>query len=87
MPDFVHPETLTVYSADWCPDCRRSKRLLDNRGVTYTLVDLVADPSRAAEAEQISGRKSIPVVVFPDGDFFVEPTDKELAAKLDQVGL
>lgn len=87
MPDFAHPETLTVYSADWCPDCRRSKRLLDTRGVAYELVDLVAEPSRAAEAEAISGVKSIPVVVFPDGDFFVEPLDKTLSAKLDAVGL
>jgi mycoredoxin len=87
MSDFAHPETVTMYSADWCPDCRRSKRLLDGRGVTYTLVDLVADPTRAAEAEAISGFKSIPVVVFPDGDFLVEPTDADLAGKLNAIGL
>jgi len=85
--DLRRPATLTMYGATWCGDCRRAKRVLDTRGVEYVNVDLVADPTRADDAEAISGRKNIPVVVFPDGDFFVEPTDAELTAKLDAVGL
>jgi len=30
------------------------------------------------EAEKLSGGKSIPVVVFPDNTFLVEPTEAEL---------
>ena len=26
---------ITVYGADWCPDCRRAKRLLDERKVWH----------------------------------------------------
>jgi len=85
--DLRRPATLTMYGAAWCGDCRRAKRVLDTRGVEYVNVDLVADPTRADDAEAISGRKNIPVVVFPDGEFFVEPTDAELTAKLDAVGL
>ena len=36
----------------------------------------------AAEAEAISGRKNIPVVVLPDGMILVEPSDPELLAAL-----
>lgn len=79
--------TLTVYGADWCRDCIRTKRQLDELGVAYDYIDLVEDPSRADEAEEISGRTNIPVVVFPDGSHQVEPTNDETAAKLQELGL
>ena len=47
----------------------------------------MADPTRADEAEEISGRTNIPVVVFPDGSHQVEPTNDETAAKLQELGL
>ena len=78
---------LTVYGADWCRDCLRTKRQLDELGVAYDYVDLVADPAQADAAERISGRKNIPVVVFPDGDHQVEPTNEATAAKLTALGL
>ena len=87
MSDHARPDVLTMYSADWCRDCIRSKRLLDKRGVTYRVIDLVVEPERADEAEALAGRKNIPVLVFPDGDVLSEPSDKELAAKLDELGL
>ena len=75
---------ITVYGADWCPDCTRTKRALDSAGADYVYRDLVAEPEAAAEAEEISGRKNIPVVVLPDGAILVEPSDAELLAALAQ---
>ena len=86
-PSVGRPERLTVYGAEWCRDCRRSKAVLDVRRVDYDYVDLVAHPTRADEAEALTGRKSIPVLVFPDGEHLVEPTNAELAEKLDRAGL
>ena len=74
---------ITVYGADWCPDCTRTKRALDAAGADYVYRDLVAEPEAAAEAEGISGRKNIPVVVLPDGVVLVEPSDPELRAALE----
>ncbi len=71
-----------MYGADWCPDCTRTKRALDAVGAGYVYRDLVAEPEAAAEAEAISGRKNIPVVVLPDGVILVEPSDAELLAAL-----
>ena len=71
-----------MYGADWCPDCTRTKRALDAAGVAYVYRDLVAEPEAAAEAESISGRKNIPVVVLPDGVILVEPSDADLMAAL-----
>ena len=75
---------ITVYGADWCPDCTRTKRALDAAGAAYVYRALVAEPEAATEAEEISGRKNIPVVVLPDGVVLVEPSDPELLAALER---
>ncbi|MGW9632389.1 glutaredoxin family protein [Agromyces sp. NPDC055520] len=80
----LNPARVTMYGAEWCSDCRRSKRLLDARGVAYDYVDLETVADGADRAKAISGRTQIPVVVFPDGTHFTEPTDAELSAKLDE---
>lgn len=74
--------TITMYGADWCSDCRRSKAVLDATGTDYDYVDIEAVVDGAARALAISGRTNIPVVVFPDGSFQVEPSDAELREKL-----
>lgn len=81
----TNPDRITMYGAEWCSDCRRSKRLLDTRGVDYDYVDLEVNVEAAETAKSISGRTNIPVVVFPDGTHFTEPSDAELTAKLDAV--
>jgi mycoredoxin len=69
---------IKVYGADWCGDCRRAKRMLDAKHTSYEYIDVDADLDARAEAIRISGRKNIPVIVFPEGDVLVEPTDPEL---------
>jgi len=73
---------IVMYGADWCPDCRMAKAVLNEEGADWRYVDLVTDESAAGVAESISGNKHIPVVVFPDGVFYVEPTKAELALKV-----
>lgn len=80
-------DKVTMFGADWCRDCRRSKALLDRLGVDHDYVDVEADPSAADRAEAISGRKNIPVVVLPDGRHLVEPSDAELQAELTASGV
>jgi mycoredoxin len=80
----LNPARITMYGAAWCGDCRRSKALLDRRRVDYDYIDLEVDVHGADRAKAISGRTQIPVVVFPDGTHFTEPTDAQLAAKLDE---
>jgi mycoredoxin len=70
--------SITVYGADWCGDCRRTKRWLQASGVEWTWVDRDAQPEvRAMLAD--AGYLAIPVVVLPDGSVLVEPTDNALA--------
>ena len=79
---------LTMYGADWCGDCRRSKRLLAELNVEYDLIDVEKDPAQMEKVIEINGgAKSIPVIVFSDGTHMTEPSDPDLRKKLEELKL
>jgi len=79
---------ITMYGADWCGDCRRSKRLLGELDVQVTHIDVETDKSAAAKVMEINGRaQSIPVLVFSDGTHLTEPSDNDLKAKLQALNI
>ena len=78
---------IEFYGADWCGDCRRSKSLLNTLGVEFEMHDVEESKENADKAEEISGRKNIPVIRFADGAFLVEPPDSVLHAELKVRGL
>ncbi|HCJ48499.1 MAG TPA: NrdH-redoxin [Microbacterium sp.] len=80
-------DQITMFGADWCRDCRRTKAQLDGLGVAYRYVDLEAEPEAADVAREISGRTNIPVVVYPDATHHVEPSNDDVAAKLRELSL
>lgn len=74
---------ITMYGAEWCGDCRRSKRFMDENKVNYNYIDVEADASASEKVIEINGgMRSIPVIVFPDGSHLTEPSDNDLKAKL-----
>jgi glutaredoxin-like protein len=80
----IDARNITMYGADWCGDCRRSKRLLEELDIEVTHVDVESDPTAAAKVVEINGgAQSIPVIVFPDGTHLTEPSDNDLKAKLE----
>ena len=81
-------DQITMYGADWCGDCRRSKRLFEELNVEYTLIDTDSDLTAADKVIEINGgAKSIPVIVFSDGTHLTEPSDYDLKAKLVAFGI
>lgn len=79
--------TIKMFGADWCRDCRRAKALFDSRNVMYTYIDLVEDEAAARVARDISGRTNIPVIVYPDGSFQVEPSNTDMITKLTELNI
>ena len=76
--------SITMYSADWCGDCVRSKRLLDSLEVSYEVIDVESVPGASEKVIEINGgKRSIPVILFPDGTHLTEPSDIDLKAKLE----
>ena len=79
---------ITMYGADWCGDCRRSKRLLEELDVQVNHIDVEVDKPAAAKVVEINGgAQSIPVIVFSDGTHLTEPSDNDLKAKLTALGI
>ena len=75
---------VTMYGAEWCGDCRRSKRFLDSNNVSYEYIDVEADASASEKVIEINGgQRSIPVILFPDRTHLTEPSDIDLKAKLE----
>lgn len=75
---------LTVYGADWCPDVRRSRALLDDRGVAYDYIDIEQSPQAEGDVRALQGgERRIPTIVWPDGSHLIEPSDETLAARLE----
>ena len=76
--------SITMYSADWCGDCVRSKRLLDSLQVSYEIIDVESVPGASEKVIEINGgKRSIPVILFPDGTHLTEPSYIDLKAKLE----
>lgn len=79
--------TLTVFGADWCRDCLRTKKQLDELDISFDYIDVQADAGAAEVARAISGRTNIPVVVYPDGTHHVEPANIDVESKLRALSL
>ncbi|MGC9030019.1 MAG: glutaredoxin domain-containing protein [Desulfomonilaceae bacterium] len=74
---------LMVYGATWCPDARRSRKFLDDKGIAYRWIDIDEDPSAKDYVKKVNkGKVIIPTILFEDGSTLVEPSNEELAKKL-----
>jgi glutaredoxin len=81
-------EPITMYSTRWCPDCRRAKTFLKERGVEFREVDIEEDPS----AEEIvvkanNGRRKVPTLEIGGRYFACSPFDAEELAENLQIPL
>lgn len=77
-------DEITMYGTVWCRDCKRSKRFFAEQRIPYRYVDIDADAEGMAFVERANdGKHVIPTIVFPDGSLLVEPSNAELAAKLN----
>ena len=75
---------ITVYGAYWCPDCRRSKQFLGEHQIPYNWVDIEEDPAGEIYViERNNGKRAIPTIEFGDGSILVEPSNPQLAKKLN----
>jgi glutaredoxin 3 len=56
-----------IYTTPLCPYCWRAKRLLQQRKIEFTEIDLWQEPGRRAEmVERAGGRRTVPQL-FIDG--------------------
>ncbi len=74
---------IKFYGTEWCGDCKRSKAFFEEQGVEYEFIDIEKDVKAVKYVEKVNkGMRSVPTIVFEDGEVLVEPSNEELRQKL-----
>lgn len=53
---------IEMYSSQWCPFCVRARMLLDSKQVSYTVIDVDAEPGERAIMRERANRTSVPQI-------------------------
>jgi mycoredoxin len=84
--------TLTLYTADRCPDCREAKRFLTKHNLPFTEINIETTPGAADEVIKRTGKRAIPQIVIdgewiqpyiPGQGFLYDEMSKRLGITLD----
>lgn len=80
-------ETITMYTATWCGDCRAAKRYLAEKGIPFNEIDIEEHPEAVQTVVAARGKRVLPTLEykgkFIDGNHFnVEQFAKDLATLL-----
>ncbi|MEM6304961.1 MAG: glutaredoxin 3 [Pseudomonadota bacterium] len=79
-------QPVEIYTSPLCGFCHRAKRLLSAKGVSFTEIDVMAEPERKAEmVQRANGGRTVPQIFI--GGTHVGGSDDlaalERAGKLD----
>ncbi|KIN78851.1 glutaredoxin 3 [Sulfitobacter mediterraneus] len=81
-------KTVEIYTSPLCGFCHAAKRLLNSKGVSFSEVDVLANPDRKAEMiQRANGGRTVPQI-FIGGDHVGGSDDLhalERAGKLDSL--
>jgi len=81
-PSSLKSLDLQVFTATWCPDCRRLEGWLEKAGVAHTQVDIEAVAGAAERLEAETGKKAIPFILV-NGTRWVRGYHRELPQRFD----
>ena len=75
---------ITMYGTTWCGDCSRAKDFFGRHNISYTWVDIDKNSGASDNVRRLNnGKRIVPTILFKDGSILVEPTNAELATKLE----
>lgn len=59
-------DSIVVYSSDHCGYCTAAKRLLEEKGLTFSEINVSHDPDKRVEMMEKSRQRSVPQIFFGD---------------------
>lgn len=81
----LNPSQIVMYATETCSDCRRAKNFFDTNGISYLKIGLEGNAEATEFVIQVNkGNRSVPTIIFPDGEVLVEPSWKELEEKMSR---
>ena len=81
-PTSLNALDLQVFTATWCPDCRRLENWLSHHGVAHAKVDIETVPGAAERLETETGKRAVPFILV-GGKTWVRGYHRELPQRLD----
>jgi glutaredoxin 3 len=57
---------VVIYTTSYCPYCFGAKRLLQEKQIEFEEIDVTRDPTRRAEMERLSQRRTVPQIFIND---------------------
>ena len=77
-----------MYSTSWCGYCKRLKSQLADLGVSFDEINIEEVPGPAQIVEKVNGgNRTVPTLVFSDGEAMTNPSAKQVVEKLASLGL
>jgi len=74
-------DPIIMYSAGWCPDCRRAKTFLRERGVEFQEVNIEEDDeAEAIVIRENGGKRKIPTLKVGERYFSCSPFNAQKLA-------
>jgi len=71
-----------MYTTEYCSDCYSAKAFFEANAIQYLRVGLEGNEEATEFVVNINkGRRSVPTIIFPDGEVLVEPNWEELRVK------
>jgi len=80
---------IIFYGAEWCSDCKRAKKFLNDNNIQFEFVDIDIDKNATSLVETINkGKRIIPTLLI-NSKSFTNPDNNSLAAELgiNKVGI
>ncbi len=76
---------ITMYTTNWCGDCRRAKQFLKERGVGFSEVNIDEEPDAEDLVLEVNqGRRKVPTIKVDERYFACSPFDPyQLASELN----
>ena len=80
---------ITMYTTSWCGDCRVTKRVLEQKGLAFTEVDIEQNEGAAEIVMKINnGKRSVPTLEYNGQAASMSGFSRaKLDTWLEQVGL
>lgn len=84
VADLLPPAgSVTMFTTSWCGYCARLRGALTRDELSFTEVDIEANPERAEFVEHVNGgNRTVPTVLFPDGTTATNPSIAEVRERL-----
>ena len=79
-------DKIKVYGTEWCGDTHLALLVLNKFEAEFDYIDIDSDAEAAEMVVKLNnGNRSVPTILFPDGDKMVEPSRSTLSTKLREL--